>query len=147
MISGGGITAVAATAHLTRVDVITQQPLDWPKLTELTEMFVVADEAALRAPALPAQSPKQPGESILVHLAYDFLGGERLCVEVAAQAGHTLDARLKINRLVANTPLYFNFYGGGATIVNPANIVRVLVRSSQQRELTGVWPANLQSDS
>lgn len=145
LLSGGGIVTVINTAQVTRLDVVTTEPLGWPRISNITAMLLLPDEAALRARAVRAHDAKDPGDAIVVHLAYDMVGGERFYAEIAGKAGHPLEARAKLSRLLRHPPLYFNLSGGGATVVNPTNVVRVLVTATAQRTPTGAWPVNLQS--
>jgi hypothetical protein len=145
VLSGGGIVTLVSTAHITRLDVVTSLPLGWPKQPNITAMFVLPDKSALRARALRADGPKQAGESIVVHLAYDLVGGTRLYAEVAAKAGHPLETRSRLNRLLRKPPVYFSLPGGGATILNPVNIIRVMVTANIDRTPIGAWPLHLQT--
>jgi len=145
VLSGGGIVTVLSTAHITRLDVVTSVALGWPKPPGITAMFVLPDEAALRARAIRADGQKLPGDPLVVHLAYDLVGGDRLYAEIAGKAGHPLETRTRLNRLLRTPPLYFNLSGGGATILNPANIVRVMVTANVNRTPSGAWPVHLQT--
>lgn len=144
-IADGGLVTVCATAHISHVDVLTTQELDWPKPAGASTMLVLPDEAALRARAVPPRHARQPGKPTVAHLIYDFLGGGRLHVEVRAKAGHLFEARSKLNRLFAHPALFCDFPGGGATVVNPASVVRVRVATSTSKMLPGVWHAELQT--
>lgn len=145
VLSGGGIVTLLPTAHITRLDVVTSVPLGWPRLPNVTAMFVLPDEAALRARAIRAGGAKQPGEALVVHLAYDLAGGDRLYAEVAVKAGHPLQTRSRLIRLLRTPPVYFNLPGGGATIPNPANIIRIMVTANIDRTPGGAWPVHLQT--
>jgi hypothetical protein len=145
VLSGGGIVTLVSTAHITRLDVVTSLPLGWSKLPNVTAMFVLPDEGALRARAIRADSAKQSNEALVVHLAYDLVGGDRLYAEVAAKAGHPLETRSRLNRLLRKPPVYFNLPGGGATILNPANIMRIMVTANIDRTPGGAWPVHLQT--
>jgi len=144
-LSGGGIVTLLPTAHITRLDVVTSVPFSWPKPPNITAMFVLPDKSALRARAIRADGPKQAGEALVVHLAYDLAGGDRLYAEVATKAGHSLETRSRLTRLLRNPPVYFNLPGGGGTILNPANIVRIMVTANIERTPAGAWPVNLQT--
>jgi hypothetical protein len=48
--------------------------------------------------------------------------------------------------LLANPPLQFSLPGGGATILNPANVIRVVVSANSAKQIPGVWPAELRND-
>lgn len=145
VLSGEGVVTLLPVAHITRLDVVTSLPLGWQKLANTTAMFVLRDEAALHARAARADGPKEAGEAIVVHLAYDLVGGERLYAEVAAKAGHPLETRARLTRLLGSFPVHFSLPGGGATILNPANIIRVMVTANIDRTPAGAWPVNLQT--
>ena len=145
VLCGGGIVTLLPTAHITRLDVVTSLPLGWPKPPNVTAMFVLPDEAALRARAIRADGPKDPGEALVVHLAYDLVGGDRVYAELAAKAGHPLETRSRLSRLLRNPPVYFSLSGGGVTLLNPTNIIRVMVTANIDRTPAGAWPVHLQS--
>jgi hypothetical protein len=142
-----GLITLCATAHITHLDIVTTQKLNWPKPPGVTAMFVLPDETALRARSVPATGAPIAGETIVTHLTYDFLGGKRLYIEVCSKAGHAFEAPARLNRLLADPPLYFALSGGGAAVLNPANIVRVLVTTPSNEPPAGVWRAELQSGS
>jgi hypothetical protein len=146
VLAGGGLITVVATAHITRLDFITNEPLDWSLPANATAMLVLPDFSSLRARAAAHPVAGVPGEPLVAHLAYDLAGGERLYTEVRAKAGHPFEARSKINRLLANPPLQFSLAGGGATILNPANVIRVVVSANSAKQIPGVWPAELRND-
>jgi len=145
VLSGGGIVTLLPTAQITRLDVVTSLALTWPKPPTVTAMFLMPDEAALRARAIRAEGATKAGEALVVHLAYDLAGGDRVYAELAAKAGHPLETRTRLTRLLRKPPVYFNLPGGGATILNPSNIVRIMVTANTDRTPQGAWPVHLQS--
>ena len=140
-----------ATAHLARIDVLTDQPIacqfpDWV----LDLVMIPTREQFLAAAGLDSGQAKAraasvaPGEMIEGYVACHLLGAEPVYARIQGALTMPLELRSRFVHLFDLPFIQFRREEGGTTLINPAHLVRITTFPGPSGlGAADVWPAEL----
>ena len=148
----GGIYSVSniATAHLARIDVLTNQTIacqfpDWV----IDLVLIPTKEEFMHAAGLDDGHPKErapslaPGEVFEGFVACHLLGAEPVYARVQGSAAVPLEFRSRFVHLFELPFIQFRRPEGGTTVIHPSHVVRIATFPGPSGLGPDVWPAEL----
>lgn len=139
------------TSAVGRIDLIMEGHPGWPFHHGISDAVQIT-EAEFRERYRPEETGTTrtgqeitPGQSVTLFAAVDLLDCEGVYLEVSTKAqSETLtpiDTGLLIQQFFAQPVLHARRQGGGAILINPANVVRLTFFPGPRETPPGAWPA------
>jgi len=148
-IAGDYSLTTFVASRVNRVDLIAEDFPRWKQPADILDVVELSEEefrerSHLNDPARleRRRSPKRTGEFAVVFVEVEMAGGER--VFLAAEIKVALEAeRLQRLRLLFSAPaVHFRLPQGGASILNPKNLVRFTLNPGPDVTPIDAWPAH-----
>jgi hypothetical protein len=130
IVAGGTSMSVFPTAAVARVDLVMDGFPEWPFYHGVSDVQEITEEQfreRYRPERYSAGLARTPGAAMAVFGEIELANGERIFVEVQIQVEPRLPVEqgLFIQQILSAHSLYARRRGGGAVVLNPANIVRL----------------------
>jgi hypothetical protein len=125
--------SIFPSAGVVRVDLVAERFPDWPFFhgaTDIQELSLEEFEQRYQPEAYEQASGPAEGAPIVVFAEVELASGQRVFLEAHARAEIRLPVEqgLFLQQLLSAHSLFARRRGGGAVLLNPANVVRLTFR-------------------
>ena len=135
--------------QVNRVDLIGEDLPLWKFPTDILDVVELSEEEFRKGSHLddPVQmerrrTPKQTGNSAVVFVEVDTVGGTRIFLEAKIQVGLPAERLQRLRTLFSAAAVHFRMRQGGVAILNLNNLVRFTLNPGPDVTPSGAWPAH-----
>jgi hypothetical protein len=129
-----GSRRVFACAAVVRVDLVMDGFPEWPFHPGISDVLEITEEEFQQRCHSGEVAAERPGVRVVAFGKIELANGQRLYLELRAPAACVrMDQRSIAHAALSAPSLFFRRRGGGAILVNTANIVRLTLSTGQGR--------------
>lgn len=133
---------------ITRLDLITSSPPEWPQSRGIRELQEVSEEILDRR-ALPRQhdmrreeAVARPGEVLETFAEFAMADGRRICLRMVTDADGAIDRRTQLTQFFSGPGFHLSRRGGGVSLINPRHILRWVLYPGPAEVPASAWRAH-----
>jgi len=152
-VAGDYSVTTFVTARINRIDVLTKEFADWKYPPDIVAVLELSEEefrerSHLNDPARlePRRTHKQAGQSALVFVEVELVGGTRIFLAAKIKVGLPAERLQRLRTLFAAPAVHFRLREGGGAILNLKNLVRFTLNPGPDVTPSDAWPAHHQPD-
>jgi hypothetical protein len=148
-IAGDYSVTTFASSRVNRVDLIDEDLPGWKHPADILDVVELSQDEFRERSHLndPAQLerrriPKQTGESTLVFVAVEMVGGTRIFLAARIRVGLPAERLQRLRTLFSATAVHFRMREGGTSVLNLKNLVRFTLNPGPDVTPIDAWSAH-----
>lgn len=146
---GSASVTVIPVASIARLNVHAEPALEWPagpfggQVLEIGKEDLLAKYRPDEDESLTRKAKRKPGDRFHGFAHMILANREHLVMEIESLVSDPMDQRMAVNRVWSRSTIHIRRAGGGCTIINIANLLRLDLLPGQPEVAPGAWPAEL----